>query len=140
MLNVKPWGLHTTLANPLSAVDTTMRVAFGTGAAFTVPATDHFYATIRSGAMREVVRVDRTTGDEFLITRGLDNTSAKAFPAAACVDVEWNPMQLCEFVQSGCIPAGDPVVAPGVYCGCDTCFEVNAEGRIIGINGSTGCP
>ena len=78
-------------------------------------------------------------GDMLEVRRGEDHTLIQEFPAGACFVVEWNPAQLCEFVQS-CVNGESPVMSPGTYClECNTCIDVDAYGRITKIDGVEKC-
>lgn len=57
------------------------------------------YVEVRNGSVREVVKVVGRVGDKLTVERGQDNTVAQSFSTGACVDVEWNPQQLCEYIQ-----------------------------------------
>lgn len=135
----KVYGLHTSLGVDLKASDKNLVVKHGAGLNFRSADAGHFYVTLRHGNVREVVKVVGRTGDTFTIERGQDNTVAQTFPRGACVDVEWNPLQLCEFVQ-GCVTGDKHKIPAGVVCmTCDTCIEYDDGGHIIKINGAKQC-
>ena len=144
MLNTTKFGATGTLGQPLTATATTMALSSGQGSRFgPLPAGDYFYATVKSGGTREVVKVTALAGDVAIIVRAVDNTAATSFVSGACVTIEWNPAQLCEFARSCAISAAlvPTGVTPGTYCtNCTTCFEVGADGRITKVNGATACP
>lgn len=140
MLDTSKWGAQGNTARAITAQDQLIALGLGQGARFTVPSGNYFYATLIQGHVREVVRVDAVNGDTLSVTRGLDNTTAQPFGVGTCVKVEWNPAQLCEYVQQCASGIGPTGVEPGTYCmTCDTCFEVGADGRIYNVNGSAGC-
>jgi hypothetical protein len=143
MLNTTKWGAQGALGAGATALATTLRLETGQGTRFgPLPAGDHFYLTLKSGGVTERVRVTAVAGDTLTVIRGVDNTSAVAFPTGACVSFEWNPAQLCEFATSCAVTAALPNtgVTPGTYCtNCTTCFEVGADGRIKNVNGATTC-
>lgn len=140
MLNVIDWGNSGALADPLGVDATTLVLRSSDAPRFQVPAGDHYYLTLRDSSAREVVRVDATNGRILTIVRGVDNTAARQWAAGTCVAVEWNPLQLREFmesVQQDCEPTGVPA---GTFClSCNTCITVNECGRITQINGAGGC-
>lgn len=138
MINVKNMFQHSKLAKPIDPTQTTIHLSFGDGAKFVVPDGDHFYATIRSGTIFEHVKVISRTSDYIIVVRGEDNTSKQSFNAGACVDVLWNPLQLCEYVKA-CASGTEAGYYTGTACmSCDTCFEIT-DGRITAINGSETC-
>lgn len=132
------WGKHTTLRKPLGS-ETEMTVALGDGIDFKAADNGHFYATLRNGNTIEFVKVVGRKGDVFTIERGQDGTTAQTFPAGSCVDVEWNPSQLCEFTKQ-CVTGDSDKIAAGTVCfTCDTCIEYDAGGHIISVNGAKTC-
>lgn len=140
MLDVSKWGNSSTLARSITAQDKLISVALGSGHKFKVPEKNYFYATMRAHGVVEHVKVVASSGDTLTVLRGQDNTVAQPFPAGTCIEIEWNPAQLCEYVAQCSTGLGPTGVVPGTYCmTCDTCFEVNAEGRITSVNGSKAC-
>ena len=140
MLTVdKVYGVRTTLGRILTNKDNELTVSLGAGTQFKPADDGYYYITLRSGNLREVVKVTGRKGDTFTVVRGQDNTTAQAFPIGACVDVEWNPMQLCEYVQN-CVTGDAHKIAAGTVCfTCDTCFEYDEGGHIIAVNGAKKC-
>lgn len=138
MLDVsKVWGRKTSTIKSISAKDSTLAVR--DGALFEPNNGDHYYATIYNGNTREVVKVTRRDGNTLTVDRGQDGTSATSFPSGACVKVEWNPQQLCEFIKQ-CSTGDSHKINPGTVCfTCDTCLEYDEGGHIINVNGSIGC-
>lgn len=135
MLNMKNYGYAGRIAAPVSPADSLIRVT--PGASFAVPSGDHYYLTIRDGQRREVVRVTRTAGEALAVDRGQDGTLALYWNVGACVEVEWNPQQLREFMANN---AQSNIMSPGTYClGCSTCITVNSAGQITSINGEEKC-
>lgn len=140
MLNIKNWGLSSVLAASITATDNKIKLPVSSGAAFKVPSSDHFYITVKDGSKREFMKVTSVAGDVLFVDRGVDGSTATSFGKGSCVKVEWNPSQLCEFVQ-GCVN-GEPkkTIEPQTVCfSCDTCFEVDEGGHIISVNGGGGC-
>lgn len=142
MLNATNVGQHTTLASAISASDLTLRLPGGAGSAFDPGTGNHYYMTIRSGTQIERVKVIGRTGDLLTLEgRGADGTSARQWPVNACLSIEWNPAQLCEFVKNCMEGAASPSgVSPQTVCmGSCTCFDVDASGRITRISGGQSC-
>ena len=138
MLNTNFWGKCTKLASSITATDTQIKLVAGDGAKFNMTGDDHFYLTIRNGGVREVVKVVARKGDVLTVERAQDNTSSQGFGVNACACVEWNPAQLCEFVQS-CV-GGCTNITPQIFVvQCGTAIEVNECGNIVSINGSEKC-
>lgn len=140
MLDVTKWGAQSNLARSITAQETLIQVSLGQGVRFKVPEGNYFYATMKNHGLVEHVRVMAVSGDTLTVIRGQDNTSAEPFGAGTCIEVEWNPAQLCEYVSQCATGLGPTGVTPGTYCmTCDTCFEVGADGRITSVNGSKSC-
>lgn len=55
---------------PITAKDTEMVVAIGTGLDFKGADDGYFYATLRNGNVREVVKVVGRIGDKFTVSEG----------------------------------------------------------------------
>lgn len=135
MLNMSNYGNTGKLAAAVKPEDTQIRVM--SGGQFTVPQGDHYYLTIRESGRREVVRVNSTSGGWLTVERAQDGTMAQGFSLSACLEVEWNPQQLREFLDNGQSPN---VISPGVYClSCNTCITIDSSGRITDVNGAEGC-
>lgn len=87
----------TTLAAGINNSVTTLSVASGAGALFPNPTGgDYFYATLREGALVEIVKVTARSSDTFTITRAQDNTTAQTFTAAATVKLSLTAANLAE--------------------------------------------
>lgn len=138
MLNVSFWGKCTKLASAITATQTQIKLPIGDGSKFRMADTDHFYMTIRNGGVQEVVKVVARSEDTLTVERGQDNTSAHAFGKDACMCVEWNPAQLCEFIKS-CAGGCSNITPQTFVVTCGTAIEVNACGNIVNINGSSKC-
>lgn len=140
MINVSNWSARSNLAIGVDNKTTVLKLKFSTGVRFRVPDGDHFYLTIRSNGLFEHVKVLAVHGDELTVIRGQDNTTAQHWSHDSCVAVEWNPSQLCEYVQQ-CVNGTAPTsVAAGVYClDCATCITVGQDGRITDIDGGKPC-
>lgn len=138
MINVSNMFKHSKLSTAVDINQTVLQLPFGDGAKFKVPLGDHFYVTLRSGTIFEHVKVVSASQDTITVVRGQDNTNKQSFNLGACVDVMWNPAQLCEYVKS-CATGTGMGYHTGTACmTCDTCFEIE-DGRIKSVNGSTTC-
>lgn len=138
MINVINMFQHSKLVTAIDANQTTLQLPFGDGKKFKVPVGDHFYVTLRAGTIFEHVKVIGATQDTIMVVRGQDNTQKQSFNAGTCVDVLWNPLQLCEYVKA-CANGTDAGFFDGTACmSCDTCFEIE-DGRIKSVNGSSPC-
>lgn len=135
----KVWGKHTTLAKNISSSDKTLSLPIGIGVGFKSADDGHYYITLRNGSVREVVKVVGRVGDTLTVERGQDNTVAQTFPTGACVDVEWNPQQLCEYIQQ-CSTGDTAKIKAGTVCiTCNTCIEYDEGGHLISVNGAKQC-
>lgn len=78
---------ETTITQSISATDTTIQIATGSGSEFPNPgAGDHFYVTLigddgTGGEVLEVIRCTSRATDTLTVVRGLDDTTASAFNA-----------------------------------------------------------
>lgn len=141
MLSTKPFGMMSELAKAVSATDTVIQLSMGDGHNFKVGPNDHFYVTLRNGSIREYVKVTSVNGDKLTVQRGADSTTPTSFPKGSCVKVEWNPSQLCEFVQ-GCTNGDSTTssIEPQTICWtCDTCITIDDKGHITSVNGGSKC-
>lgn len=138
MLNVNFWGKCTKLVSAITSTDTELKLPIGDGTKFPMNADNHFYITLKNGGTREVVKVVARRGDVLTVERGQDNTKAQSFGKDTCACVEWNPAQLCEFVQA-CTQSCTNITPQTFVVDCGTAIEVNACGNIIAINGSSRC-
>lgn len=138
MLNVKNYGNTTKLAKAIGAAEQEVSVSTGDGSKLAVVSGDYFYATIRYNGVREFVKVVARNNDVLTVVRGQDNTTAQSFPKGACVEVEWNPKQLCEYVTA-CVNGDTVSGLNGVHCiECGSCLTLDG-GKITKINGETSC-
>lgn len=139
MLYVANWGAKSTLSLDVTPTDTTISIPTPNNLLFTPPAGDHVYITVRSGNKFERMKVVDTHLGKLIVERGVDNTTPKSFYAGACVTIEWNPAQLCEYVRNCMDGVPDRCVTPQTVCmDCNTCLEVDASGHIVSINKGTG--
>lgn len=91
----------TTLASGITSADTTIVVAAGTGVEFPVPGAGQIaYATMEdvSGNI-EVVRITSRTTDSFVVVRGQDSTTPKAFASGTVFEMRVTMGILAAFLQ-----------------------------------------
>lgn len=135
MIDASKFYLRTILANDVQPSDQFITVAAGAVTRFKPAEGTHYYLTIGGGSgVIEVVRVTATSGNRLFVERGLDGTEARAWKSSTCISFQWNPLQLCEMINS-CRP--EPTCfMPGKYkITCDSVLEVAADGRLVSING-----
>lgn len=139
-IDVSKWSSHSKLSKAIDMNDTEIKVRYSDGLKFKVADDGYFYATIRSFGQYEHVKVLRVTGDTLHCVRGQDGTKAQSWNVDSCIEVEWNPAQLCEFTKQ-CVHGTAPTtVDAGTYClDCDTCIEIGGDGRITAVNGAKQC-
>lgn len=139
-INVSKWSSHSKLSKPVSADATELPVRFGDGLRFRLPEQDYCYATIRSHGKYEHVKILSVKGDVLHVVRGQDNTQAQAWAQESCIEVEWNPAQVCEFTKSCVLGTTPTSVDAGVYClDCNTCITIGEDGRIVAVDGEKSC-
>lgn len=140
-INVSKWSTRGKLSAPLAADATEVKLRFGEGVGFRIPENDYFYATIRSHGKFEHVKVLAVKGDTLHVVRGQDGSAAQSWQPMSCIEVEWNPAQLCEYTKQ-CVNGTTPTsVDAGTYCfDCTTCVEIGTDGRITAVNGAKKCP
>src|SRR5208282_1425832 len=100
---------QTTLANPISAVQTTIQVAAGTGALFPVPAAGQaFKVTLTSvaGGNREICLCTNVTGDILTIVRAQESTTGQNFTTNDTVGHYPTAGVMADLVQSEQYQAG----------------------------------
>ena len=93
--------LKTSLRAPVTATDTVLQLAVGTGQNFNFPAGDYCYITIEDRLATEIVKyvsVGGVNSDNIVVQRGQDGTVARAFPAGSCVKVAWNEQQVTDLI------------------------------------------
>lgn len=134
MFDIRKWGSRSELAGAVMPADTKIRLVRDTGVRFLVPKGGWFYATLSAGGVVEHVRVERTEGDVLYVVRGRDKTEPQAWFAGTCIQVKWNPAQLCEQISS-CTEGPDLFDTAGTHClGCSSCITVDARGRVTAID------
>lgn len=139
-LNVSKWSSHGKLAQSLTAEATEIPLGFGEGLRFRLPDTDYCYATIRSNGKYEHVKIMAVKGDTLHVVRGQDNTVAQTWSPNSCIEVEWNPAQICEYTKQCALGETPTTVAAGTYClSCSTCITIGEDGRITAVDGEKKC-
>jgi hypothetical protein len=127
--------VKTTLRTSVPATANVLPLAPGSAALLSyIPAGDYCYLTISDRVGREVVRYTSTgaiVGDNITVLRAQDGTSARTFPAGACVSQEWNEQQVKDLITQ-CIAAAaasTPLAPPNtsVGTGAPTAAPVNAN-------------
>jgi hypothetical protein len=135
------YGIADNLSDAVNQTQDTLPLPIGHGAQYRPMAVgSYFYLTIKGAGKHEVVKVTDCIGDTLYVVRGQDGTLAQSFPDKSCLKVDWNPAQLCEFVQQCTGNTVLPVAHPGTYClDCTTCITINAQGQITAVNGAAKC-
>ena len=97
-----------TLASGITAGDTSITVAAGTGGAFpTLTGSQFCYCTLQNtaGSVVEIVKVTARSGDVFTVVRAQDNTSASSFSTGDKFELRLTAGELTELfngiVQGG---------------------------------------
>ena len=88
---------RTTLRAAITSSSTSLLLASGGGAYFNIGTGNWQYLTIEDGNSVEIVKYTCTgvvVNDTIVVERGQDGTTAKSFPAGACVKVAWNAGQV----------------------------------------------
>lgn len=99
---VIPNFARTTLRAAITPSSLQLQLATGTGAYFNIGSGNYLYLTVEDGASVEIMKFTSTgvvVNDTITVERGQDGTSAKAFPAGACVKVAWNVAQVQDLVN-----------------------------------------
>ena len=141
MFNVSKWGTRSKLATRIMPKDTELALIDGHAARFyTGSPDDWFYATLRDGGQLEHVKVTGVRDGKLIVQRGQDGTEARQFNTGTCVEVEWNPAQVCEHVRSCVLGFETTGIRAGTYCfECKPCIDVNKYGQITAIREGKGC-
>jgi len=94
-----------TLANPVSSVDTTVTLASGTGSLFPAPsAGQYFVATfqdVATGNLQEIVWVTNITGDVATIVRAQEGTTALNWVSGDIFANLWTAGSMAQMLQQG---------------------------------------
>src|SRR5262245_22467892 len=115
----------TTIAGSITATDTTVALAAGTGILFPTPTAGQFFkATFYDQATKtqtEIVHVTARSGDVCTIVRAQEGTTAKAWNASDIFANLVTAGTLQNFVQAGTGPADTSLI----YVGTDTSTTPN---------------
>lgn len=112
---VIPNFARTTLRAAITPASTSLALASGGGAYFNIGTGNYMYVTIEDGTSVEIVLYTCTgvvVNDTITVQRGQDGTTAKGFPAGACVKVAWNAQQVKDLVTQTFIDLFDTSVIP----------------------------
>lgn len=90
------------LAMGITASDTTVSVASGTGALFpTLSVDEYFYAAIEDTSNNfEIVKVTARTSDAMTVVRAQEGTTALAFPAGAAFDLRMTAQTFYDYIAA----------------------------------------
>lgn len=103
MAQVVPNFVRSSLRAPISVSDTQLQLASGTGVLFNTIGTGNWcYITVNDNTTAEVMKYTSAgdvVNDTIVVERAQDGTSAKAFPAGACVAIGWNTAQVMDLIQ-----------------------------------------
>lgn len=95
--------VKTTLRSAVQPADTVLQLAVGGGSLFApITAGNYCYITVNDSTTVEVMKYVSSgvpVNDAITVTRAQDNTTAKAFPAGACVTIGWNVEQVTDLIS-----------------------------------------
>lgn len=112
---VIPNFARTTLRAAITPASLSLQLASGGGAYFAIGSGNYLYLTVEDGTSVEIMKFTNTgiiVNDTITVERGQDGTTAKSFPAGACVKVAWNAAQVQELVTQTFINLFDSSVIP----------------------------
>ena len=112
---VVPNFARTTLRAAITPASAQLLLASGGGAYFAIGSGNYVYLTVEDGNSVEIMKFTNTgiiVNDTITVERGQDGTTAKSFPAGACVKVAWNVAQLQEIVNQTFIDLFDSSAIP----------------------------
>lgn len=112
---VVPNYAQSTLRAAITPASTSLLLATGGGAYFNIGTGNWVYLTIEDGQSVEVVKYTNTgiiVNDTLEVERAQDGTTAKSFPAGACVKVAWNVGQVQALVTQTFIDLFDAETLP----------------------------
>lgn len=112
---VIPNFARTTLRAAITPASTSLQLASGGGAYFAIGSGNYVYLTVEDGNSVEIMKFTNTgiiVNDTIAVERGQDGTTAKAFPAGACVKVAWNVAQVTDLVNQTFINLFDTSAIP----------------------------
>jgi hypothetical protein len=112
---VIPNFARTTLRSAITPSSLQLPLATGGGAYFAIGTGNYVYLTIEDGQSVEIVKFTNTgviVNDTITVERAQDGTTAKAFPAGACVKVAWNVAQMYAYINQIFIDLFDSSILP----------------------------
>lgn len=112
---VVPNFARTTLRAAIVPSSLTLPLASGGSAYFNIGTGNYMYITVEDGQSVEIMKFTNTgviVNDTITVQRGQDGTTAKSFPAGACVKVAWNVAQITELVEQTFIELFNSSVLP----------------------------
>lgn len=112
---VVPNFSRTTLRAAITPASTQLLLASGGGAYFAIGSGNYVFLTVEDGNSVEVMKFTNTgiiVGDTITVERGQDGTTAKSFPAGACVKIAWNVQQIKDLVTQTFISLFDSSAIP----------------------------
>ncbi len=112
---VVPNFARTTLRAAITPSSTQLLLASGGGAYFAIGAGNYVYLTVEDGNSVEIMKFTNTgiiVNDTITVLRAQDGTTAKSFPAGACVKVAWNVQQVQDLITQTFIDLFDSSVIP----------------------------
>lgn len=113
MINVRNF-IRATLRAPLNTTSNVLQLTAGQGSRFAIPTGDYMYLTISDPSGEEVVRYTSTgtvAGDNIVVDRAQDGTTARPFPAGSCVVAGLNSQQLKDLIAA-CFALLAPTLIP----------------------------
>lgn len=129
-----------------NAIATTLTLGTGQGALYPAPgANQAFYITVQSGNNFEEMLCTNNTGDVLTVARGVDGTTAQAFPIGAIVEMRVTAAVLNTMAQQAVANAGvllnvqvfDPT-APYTFTYTPTAGTALVVVEIVGAGGAGG--
>lgn len=112
---VIPNFARTTLRAAITPASTQLLLASGGGAYFAIGTGNYVYLTVEDGNSVEIMKFTNTgiiVNDTITVARGQDGTTAKSFPAGACVKVAWNVAQITNLINQTFINLFDTSAIP----------------------------
>ncbi|WP_299077075.1 hypothetical protein [uncultured Paraglaciecola sp.] len=136
---------YSTLASSITDVDTSITVATGEGARFPLPSGgDYFYVTlIDTSNNLEVVKCTARSSDALTVTRGEDNTTARAYSAADRIELRPTAAMLEDIRDAEATPTDASVTTAKVADSNVTLAKLAdiADERVLGnVSGGTAAP
>lgn len=112
---VVPNFARTTLRAAITPASLSLPLAAGGGAYFNIGTGNYVFITVEDGQSVEVMKFTNAgiiVNDTITVERAQDGTTAKSFPAGACVKVAWNVAQIQNLITQTFIDLFDSSVIP----------------------------